>query len=243
LIEYNIDNKSLGFAFEGAAMALVISDFLKPLSNKFKEFLNVANKHEYMLYVGAGWAVAKLPFKRLVLSRLKKDILHALVYDGIGFYEGYFNWQDSIEKQKIPNYLKTNEYCFYDQGLGRSLWFVFGGNANKIKECIGKFPKHRRSDLWSGIGLAATYAGGREDSLVNLKKFSEEYYPNLAQGCTFASKARCRAENITVHNRYACKIFCDMTVEQAAKITDDCLSNLDNQNYEDWRLGIKKIFS
>ena len=118
-----------------------------------------------------------------------------------------------------------------------------GGNADKINDTINSFPQQRRGDLWSGIGLAGTYAGGREDTLISLKELSSGYYPDLAQGCTFASKARLRADNITVQNKYACKIFCDMTVEQAAKITDDCLNALDNQNYEDWRLSVKKIFS
>lgn len=242
-LNQNIENKLLGFAFEGAAMGLVINDFFNPLNRGFENFLSVAHKHEYMLYVGAGWAVVRLPFKRMLINKLKRNILHSLVYDGIGFHEGYFNWRRSIVDKKIPKYLKKNEYKFYYQGLGRSLWFVLGGNAKKINQTINSFDCDKKEDLWSGVGLAATYAGGREDTLFPLKELSKDYYPCLAQGSTFASKARLRADNVTVQNKYACKIFCDMTIEEAAKITDDCLNEMDLPDYSLWQSKIKKVFA
>lgn len=236
----DVEKSFSGFSFEGAAMALVICDFFNPWKNNFNEFLKLEKNHEYMMYVGAGWAVARLPFKRLIISKLnKKETLHKLVFDGIGFHQGYFNWQKFILNKDVPKYLNKNELKSYYQGLGRSFWFVFGGNAKKIEECIETFEESVKGDLWSGIGLASTYAGGRQDSIKELKKLSNIYFPDLAQGCTFAAKARKKAENITVHNKYSCEMYCGMTIEEASKITDDCLDS----DYEVWRQKIRKIFS
>ena len=43
----------------------------------------------------------------------------------------------------------------FDQGLGRSFWFVNGGNPELIAQTIHSFPDSRQADFWSGIGLAA----------------------------------------------------------------------------------------
>src|SRR5438477_154297 len=84
----------------------------------------------------------------------------------------------------------------FDQGLGRSFWFVNGGNPELIVGVIKAFPAARQPDLWSGIGLAATYAGIiTEDALVLLREQAGEHWPCLAQGAAFAAKARHRAGN------------------------------------------------
>jgi hypothetical protein len=242
-INSNIENKMTGFSFEGAGMAFVVIDFLFPWKNSFQKLLKEENKHEYMLYVGAGWAVARLPFKRLILSKLKpKNILYSLVLDGIGFHQGYFHWKKSIFKKEIPRFLKEKEYKSYYQGLGRSFWFVFGGNSKKISDTVNFFDKEFRGDLWSGIGLSSTYAGGRQDSIKELKEESKEYYPDLCQGSVFAAKARYRANNITLHNKYACSVYHGMSIEESSVLTDVELSNLNEPNYDKWRSSIRKNF-
>jgi hypothetical protein len=224
-------------------MSFVIKDFLFPWKRNFDEFLRIGNNHEYMLYVGAGWAVARLPFKRYLISRLNKNILHSLVFDGLGFHQGYFFWRNSILKKQMPRYLKKSEHKPYFQGLGRSLWFVLGGNSKKIVETINTFEEEFRGDLWSGIGLSSTYAGGRQDSIKELKSYSGFYLPDLCQGSAFAAKARHRAGNITLHNRYACSVYHGMSVEQAAELTDNVLSVLERPDYDLWRNHIRKAFT
>ena len=51
-----------GFAYEGAAMALTILDSLTPWSQtRFRRFLDGPGAaHLYMLFVGAGWGLARL---------------------------------------------------------------------------------------------------------------------------------------------------------------------------------------
>src|SRR3712207_8380154 len=56
-----------------------------------------------------------------------------------------------------------------DQGLGRSLWFVQGADVRRIPATVNAFPAERRPDLWSGLGLACGYAGGRTRAEVDRK--------------------------------------------------------------------------
>src|SRR5436305_17603 len=80
-----------GFAFEGAAMALMLLDLLRPWGGvRLKSFVAGAGAaHEYMLYVGAGWALARL---RRDPSRARGSfdpLLGWLAADGYGFAEGH----------------------------------------------------------------------------------------------------------------------------------------------------------
>ena len=55
-----------GFAFEGAGMGLALTDQIwRRRSPKFKRFLEGSGAaHCYMLHVGYGWALARLPWLR-----------------------------------------------------------------------------------------------------------------------------------------------------------------------------------
>ena len=127
-----------GFAFEGAAMGLALLDFLTPWRrDRISQFLRGAgDPHAYMIHVGAGWVWARLPmgFRR---RRKKLDpLLGWLAFDGWGFHEGFFHWPNQIAGQPPPRKLSGYERRVFDQGLGRSFWFVNGGNAELIAQVI-----------------------------------------------------------------------------------------------------------
>jgi alkylated DNA nucleotide flippase Atl1 len=101
--------------------------------------------------------------------------------------------------------------------------------------------------LWSGVGLAATYAGiVSETSLGELREKAGRFHPQLAQGAAFAAKARQRAGNLTDYTSLATKVLCGLPAENAARITDEALENLpadsDVPAYEIWRRRIQKHF-
>lgn len=238
-----------GFVFEGAAMGLMISDFVAPWrASRWQAFLDgPGHAHLYILYVGAGWALARLPVS---VSRMLKNmdpLLRWLAVDGYGFHEGYFHANNAITDQRYPSGLSGYGCCAFDQGLGRSLWFVHGADEERIANSIGSFPEARRSALWGGLGLAVAYAGGVEAKhLENLVTFAENYRPQLAQGAAFAAKARQRAGNPAEHTETACRIICKMSLDQAAKLTDDALLALPADSalpaYEHWRQRIQQHF-
>jgi hypothetical protein len=239
-----------GFAFEGAAMGLALLDVLTPWRRaRISEFLRGAgDAHAYMVHVGAGWVWAQLPINVRRARQRLNPVLGWLAFDGWGFHEGFFHWPKYIAGQPPPKKLKGYEWRVFDQGLGRSLWFVNGGNVELFARTISDFPPDRRGDLWSGIGLAATYAGIiSETSLDELREKSGPFLPQLAQGAAFAAKARHRAGNLTDYTTLATKTLCGLTAADAARLTDAALENLPADSavpaYEIWRFRIQNYFA
>jgi hypothetical protein len=175
-------------------------------------------------------------------------LLGWLAFDGWGFHEGFFHWPKYIGGQPPPGKLSGYERRVFDQGLGRSFWFVNGGNLELITQTISNFSADRRPDLWSGIGLAATYAGIVSESLLGeLRENAGEFQPQLAQGAAFAAKARQRAGNLSDYTSLATKTLCGFTAAEAARLTDAALENLpagsDMPAYEIWRRRIQNHFA
>jgi hypothetical protein len=240
-----LDSDFCGFAYEGAAMALAIMDRLTPWQqSRFQAFLKAAgSRHVYMAHVGFGCAAARLrrPLERLLPAF--NNLMRWLVADGYGFHEGFFHWKRYVaqcEEPRVEGYARRA----FDQGLGRSLWFIDGADIKRIPSTIAGFPLTRRADLWSGIGLACAYAGGVDGEAIQvLAAASENYRPQLAQGTAFAAKARQLAGNPAAHTELACQIICNVSAENAAQITDDALMDLPGEDaepaYEVWRHRIQ----
>ena len=240
-----------GFAFEGAGMMLAILDRISPWNrSRFSRFLaGPAAPYIYMVYAGFGWAMARLPFS--VESGLKRldPALCWLAVDGYGFHQGFFHWRDAIDRHVVPRRVRGYGRRAFDQGLGRSLWFVDGTEVRRIARTIESFPTSRHADLWSGIGLACTYAGGADaDALRELRTVASPYLPELAQGSAFGATARFTDGTIPEHTRLACGILTGRTVEDTAHAAlgvRETLPEGDSENpiYELWRRGIQACLS
>ena len=238
-----------GFAFEGAGMALMLLDRLHLERNSLADFLaGPGDPHKYMVIVGAGWAFARLPWLRARLDRAMAPldpVLRWLAVDGYGFHEGYFHWPESIGRCRLPRGVTGYAVRAFDQGLGRSLWFVQGIQPEPVAAAIARFPSSRHADLWSGVGLACTYAGGADrPAILRLRELAGAYVNNLAQGASFAAEARIRAGNPVQHSDLVCHLVCGMSAEEAAAIPREELSGLpaDGQEpaYEVWRQRIQR---
>ena len=242
-----IDLELRGLAFEGAAMALALLDCLTPWkSNRIQSFLEgPAAAHAYMVHVGVGWALARLRRRgERYVGRLD-PLLRWLVYDGYGFHEGYFHRRRSVDRRETPRRLRGYARRVFDQGLGRSLWFVKGADADGILDTVSGFAEARRGDLWSGVGLACAYAGGVEHAGIEaIRTACAPYTPQVAQGAAFAAKTRQRAGNPAAHTEDACRILCGLPAEAAAEITDRALESLpvatsEDPAYEWWRKRVQ----
>ncbi len=212
-----------GFAYEGAAMSLSILDFLTPWNRKRFEALlaGPGNAHEYMLYVGAGWARARLKRSRSTLYSGDDPLLGWLAFDGFGFHEGFFDWERSFVRQERTRGIEGHAGRVYDQGLGRCAWFVYGARPEAVAKAISSFAADRQEDLWGGVGLAAAYAGGVETAeLTQLATLSGVHRAALGQGAAFAAKARVRADNETEHTEAACGEFFGASARDAARMTE-----------------------
>lgn len=242
------DQEFCGFAFEGAAMALAITDVLYREQRFAGLMAGAGARHVYMMYVGFGWAVARLPWMRWNISRVLRQhdpVLGSLIVDGFGFHEGYFHWTSIIERCRVPAGLNARCLRLFDQGLGRSLWFFNGADAERTAGCISRFPIQRQADLWSGAGLAATYAGGASDlELAALRTLAGTCGADLAQGSAFAATARAVAGNTVTHTEAAVRILTGQPLRHVVAIThqslaSDIVQSADDR-YEEWRADLRR---
>jgi len=237
-----------GFAYEGAAMAAWLLDSLSVFRwNRWSElFSAVANKHPYVVHVGVGWALARLPWCRRnperVLSRFD-PLLRWLVIDGYGFHEGYFHASRWIRTpQRHP---RLSEYArrAFDQGLGRSLWFVDGADVTHIAGAINMFDFDRRADLWSGVGLACAYAGQSTfPELEFLCGGAGDHLGHFRQGVTFGAEARVRGEIASEFTERTCTTVCQLDASSAAMLARTAMTAVERLaelkeplHYEQWR--------
>lgn len=240
-----LDRERVGFSYEGAAMALALVDAMIPWRrSRWRAFLDGPGEpHAYMVHVGAGWALARLgaPVRRLIPDM--DPLLRWLAFDGFGFHEGYFHWSRYAGGGPAPSSLTGYERRAFDQGLGRSLWFVDGADPGRVARDVADFDHERHADLWSGVGLASTYAGGADPTaLASLRAHAGTHAAWLAQGAAFAAKARWRAGNATAHTRAACETLCAIDDRAAAEITDVALLDRDGNGaseYESWRRRVR----
>jgi len=245
----SVELERRGFAYEGSAMALGLMDMLLPWRrDRWSSFTRgPARHHEYMMYVGLGWAMARM--RRRVdgyMARLD-PLLGPLALDGYGFHDCYFHWERVMRDHQVPARLKGYSRRAFDQGVGRASWFVNGADIDRVAATIAAFPRERQEDLWSGVGLACAYAGGvGEDALRALVVLSGAFRPALAQGVVFATAARQEAGTMATHTALACRIICQTTVEHATKIAETERTNLPyggpEPAYEIWRSRIRSHF-
>lgn len=228
----DIEGNRRGFAFEGAAMALAIRDAL-PIGHRHHvtDFIAVAEEHIYMLYVGIGWALARLPRRlhRAATVGITDPVLAWLALDGYGFHQAYFKTSKYVGDHHVepdPPQLSIAHGDYtrnaIDQGIGRALWFVSGADPDRACDLIGGFAVDRRADLFAGLGLAVTYAGGATESdLTGLAQRAADHRLCLAQGAVFAAEARRRAGITQPATAAAVRILTGRSVIHAADIAVD----------------------
>jgi enediyne biosynthesis protein E3 len=238
-----------GFAYEGAAMACMLRDLLAPwTTSRWNALATVGDDHAYMVLVGAGWAVARLRWRPAASLARFDPLLGWLVIDGCGFGHGYFKQHPWPAPLLYPPRMRGYAARVADQGLGRSLWFVEQADPDRLLNMIGKAAHDRRADLWSGVGLAAAYAGcGGDEPYTAIARAAGRYLPALAQGVGFATEARSRAGHVPPHTHEACRVICRMKAEEVSRIvrelTIDLPTTSDVPAYEYWRVGIQKALA
>lgn len=236
-----------GFAYEGAAMGLAILDLITAgVPRRWRVFSeHAASAHIYMVHVGAGWALARCPWGLLTFWPQLDQVLRWLAIDGIGFHSGFFHPASVVDRQR-RTWLRRCAPDVFDNGVGRVLWFVCGAQVELVARRIAAFAPERRSALWSGIGLAAAYAGGASDSeLTWLAAAAGDERPRLALGSAWAASARQRAGNPADGTDRACRILCGVSAPEAAAVSDACRQQVPDaapDAYWRWRNLIAAAF-
>lgn len=238
------------FAFEGAAMALGLQDLLTltPWSgSRWRSLLEGAGAaHIYLLYVGFGWAMRRSPLPPWRLFGALDPLLRWLAYDGYGFHEGYFCPERFVRRQAAPTRLRSYELRAFDQGLGRSLWFVDGADVHRIAADVNAFSAERRPDLWSGVGLAVAFAGGASPGdFLELRREAGRHAEHVRQGVAFAAEAHSRAGSVPEHTEESCRELCGCSSTELVQLVNNERTSLPQtvesggELYEVWRERIR----
>jgi hypothetical protein len=115
----------------------------------------------------------------------------------------------------------------FDMGVGRCLWFGCGADVERIGRTVASFSPTRQPDLWSGLGVACTYAGGVGETVVKaVRDLAGPHEAHLKQGAVFATKLRHRAGNVVEHTELACQVLCGLSVEEAVHMVDAAFEGL-----------------
>ncbi|MEU7821735.1 DUF1702 family protein [Catellatospora sp. NPDC049133] len=256
-----VEPEMRGFAYEGATMAYTIRDAMAGgRGTRARDLLRgPAQPHVFLTYIGIGFAMARLP--RPLWARVLPDLtgtpyyptMSWLAVDGLGFDRAYFDTDRWVARRQRPRPYPWQGHAGYfprafDQGIGRALWFINGGRPGAVADAVERFEPDRHGDLWSGVGLAATFAGGCDcEELVALRRFAGSHVADLGQGAVFAAKARDFSGFVPVHTEQAAGILAGLPVAAASALADEVTSDgpdeQDLPRYETWRARLRAALS
>lgn len=240
-----------GFAYEGAGMACGVLDLLTLSGgDRLRTLLaGPARDYPHLVHVGVGWAYARLRLRPWWGIRAGDPLLRWLGWDGYGFHQGFFHTHRVIGLRRVETGLTAVQRAIRDQGLGRALWFHECADVDAAARQIAQYPPARRGDLWSGVGLAATYAGAAGPAeLERLVGHAGAHRADLAQGSAFACAARHRSGIHPPHTVLAAPVLTGVSLATAADWTDQALAALGPhpgtaEDYQRWRAGIRGLWA
>ncbi|SDJ97263.1 Protein of unknown function [Actinopolyspora mzabensis] len=244
-----------GFACEGTTMAYVIRDAMRNSGRTRRFLLGPGYPQLFPSYIGVGFALARLP--RALWQRAVPDLTGSpyhptmswLAVDGYGFDRAFFDTRRWIKRQRVPRpypWLDAPGYFHraVDQGIGRALWFIHGGHEEEVASAVRDFAEARHADLWSGVGLAAAYAGGSDGTDLNqLCITAGRHRGQLGVGAIFAAKAHSHAGYVPEHTRTATTALTSLSVPEAVRLADSTethdAESAEIPAYESWRRRIR----
>jgi enediyne biosynthesis protein E2 len=249
-----VDPELRGFAYEGATMACAIRDTTG--GHRTRDLLEGPGQpHLLLSYIGIGFAMARLPrplWKKL-LPELTPSLFHPtmswLCVDGYGFDLAYFHTGRWVDEQRVPEpYPWLGHPAYFpravDHGIGRALWFIHAGVPDAVAAAVDRFGADRRADLWAGVGLASTFAGGcGPEGLRGLRTTAGEHADHLALGSVFAATARLAAGHVPEHTEESTRALAGLAPQDAVGLAaaahPDQEATGPEPHYEVWRSNIR----
>ena len=253
-----VDPEQRGFAYEGATMACTVLDATAGGTRTRDLLLGEGQPHIFLAYIGIGFAMSKLP--RVLWKKVLPDlggtpyhpVMSWLAVDGYGFDLAYFHTRRWVDEQRIPApypWQGAPEYFprAVDQGIGRALWFIHGGRPDRVAAAVDRFVPQRRADLWSGVGLAATFAGGCEpDGAAVLLDAAGQLWPELALGSVFAVRARTYSGHLPSYSEAISLGLTGRSVADLLELAEGTAVTVTAPGevppYERWRQNIRSSF-
>lgn len=241
------DTEFSAVACEAAAMTLALQDLAGNNGLKRWHSLqeNTEKYNDTSVHVGLGWALAQEAIPPLAFFPLLTPLMRYRMLDGYGYYEGTFRMRHSIRAQRIPEGLNGMQLDAYSQGTGRSIWYLYAGDAAAIASTIMKFAGERQAALWRGAGLAAAFVGGHNSGELHaLAAAAGRYHVQLAAGAAMAAHTRNHLSAMTAGTELACRMLCRHSSAEAVRVTGNAIKDTAAETaYEDWIAAIEKKYS
>jgi enediyne biosynthesis protein E3 len=256
-----------GFAYEGAGMYARLVDIATlGRTGALRRLIDgPGGGYVHLVHVGAGWGL--VPTRIPIRVRLPRTpLLRWLALDGAGFGETYFGGVRALGRNTLgrntlgrntlgrntlgrntrgtPSPLGEQRWQIKISGCGRALWFVESADTDGITALIAGQPSHAQPWLWSGVGLAAGYAGATSaDGLRRLADRAGDAFPFFAQGVVFATAARVISAVVPPHTELACRTVLGIDPDMAQHWSDTAAQGLTDSvevtAYAEWRARLR----
>jgi hypothetical protein len=243
-----------GFFYEGVAMAFTVRDAFR--GHRTRDLaMGVGRPYIFLTLIGIGFAMARLP--RAVWHKVLPDLTGSPYYpamswlavDGYGFSLAYCDKARWVDAQEVPPpypWAGSPDYFprAVDQGVGRALWFIHGGQTREVADAVLRFPRWRHADLWSGVGLAAAFMGGSGvDDLAVLLLAAGEHQAELGLGAVLAAKARAHSGHVPDYTAATLWALASLTVTEADALAESmglfAVGDGSVPQYEVWRHQVR----
>jgi hypothetical protein len=234
------DSEFRSIAYEAASMGIALKNLQQ--NNSLKKWLEfyqkLGQKHDAQVHVGLGWAFAELNLDVSTYLKTLEPLMKYRVLDGFSYYEGKFKRRKSVRNQETPANLDTTSLRAYNQGLGRSFWYLAQGEIDKLTRLLNIFPEERQFDMWRGVGVAVAYVGGlKESTLDELVASADQFIRPFKCGIAIAAHTRNKANAKSEDTNMICQNVLRKSVDEIAvqlnNFQEESNSSADTM-YFDW---------
>lgn len=241
---HTTDTQFRSIAYEGAAMSRGLWDIsLGDTLTHWTAYMQLTGSHSVQVHIGLGWALAQRQVPLSTYLQGISPIMQARVLDGYGYYDGMFRNRTSVRDKVIPEVIKGTDLHAYDQGVGRSLWYIAKGDLSKLNKLIEGFADSRKADLWRGIGIASAYVGGCDETMLqSIWQEAGTYQTALAAGAVFLAHSRHDASTINEETELTCRTWCKLSAADVVSLMDQAYPDLvvASDSYIKWVRAIEE---
>jgi len=239
-----------GFAYEGAGMHAAVRDTLTAGRARALERLlgGPGEAYTHLVHVGYGWAFVPLRVP-LPVPLAGTPLLRWLALDGAGFAETFFGGRRALRRRaagrgRAGGLRAEQRWAARTAGCGRALWFVESAHVPGVVDEIATAPVAARPHLWSGVGLACTYAGcAGPAEVAALRSAAGPDRNHFLQGVMFGVTARWRSGAVPEHTRVVAREVLDAAPQEVAAWTDAAAAGLtartDVGAYDTWKARLR----
>ena len=208
--------------WEGAAMAVAWIQRTTVSERRWQTLFDEPGEaHHVALALGLGWALSWLGDPTDAAIAPLHPLLRWRVVDGYGFRDGMVTPRRYVLGTRPPPQIDGSGRAAWRQGLGRSLWYTTRGDLRELAAVVNAFPSRDRPELWTGVGVAATWIGCLDQRPMRALRDAAGHDAHwLALGAALASRTSRDAGGWTDRIESPCLVLAGAAPGALASITD-----------------------